>query len=227
MKLYFSPGACSLSAHIALCESGLPFESEQVALSNKQTKSGVDFTTINPKGYVPALQIGEGQVLTEGVAIVQYIADQKPETHLAPAAGTLDRYRLQEWLTFISSEIHKGFSPLFNPKVPDEYKAIARENLARRFSQLSEMIGSKTYVMGDTFTVADGYLFTILNWANFVKVDLSPYPVLVAYQGRVAQRPAVQAALRAEGLLQLSADPAPRAGDSLGGCALQLVRSSR
>jgi glutathione S-transferase len=201
MKLYFSPGACSLSAHIALCEAGLAFETEQVSLATHQTKSGADFTTINPKGYVPALQFDDGQVLTEGVAIVQYIADQKPESKLAPAAGTMERYRLQEWLTFINSELHKTFGPLFNPALSEEAKTATRATVTRRLTQLVAMLGDKTYLMGDTFTVADGYLFTVLSWANFVKFDLSPFPTIVAYLARVGQRPGVQAALRAEGLM--------------------------
>jgi len=201
MKLFFAPGACSLSPHIVLRESGLPFELEQVNLATKQTKSGADFRSINAKGYVPTLKLDDGQVLTEGPAIVQYIADRKPETKLAPAAGTVERYRLQEWLNFISTELHKGFSPLFNPKVPDEYKQMVRDNLTNRFEFVAKHLGSGgPYLMGETFTVADAYLFTTLSWTKFVNFDLAKWPALQAYAARVAARPAVQAALQAEGL---------------------------
>jgi glutathione S-transferase len=198
MKLYFSPGACSLSPHIALREAGLEFELEKVDFATKKTSSGADFLAINRKGYVPALDLGGGQVLTEGPAIVQFIADQKPESKLAPAVGTPARYRLQETLNFISTELHKGFSPLFNPKTPDEYKAIAKENLAKRFNVLAKDLESQPYLMGDTFTVADAYLFTVLQWTHFVKIDLTPWPALVAFMARVGERPAVKAAIEAE-----------------------------
>ncbi len=200
MKLYYSPGACSLSPHIALREAGLDFEAIQVDLGAKTTKAGADYRKVNPKGAVPALEIDGGQVLTEGAAIVQYIADKKPGAKLAPAAGTTERYRLQEWLNYIASEVHKGFSPLFNPKAPDEWKATVKEMLSGKFDYLSKQLDGKSYLMGDTFTVADGYLFTILSWAKPMGIDLAKWPVLKAYADRVAARPAVGAALKAEGL---------------------------
>jgi glutathione S-transferase len=198
MKLYYSPGACSLSPHIALREAGLTFELDQVNLSNKQTRSGEDFAAINPKGYVPVLRLDDGQVLTEGPAIVQYIADQKPQTGLAPAAGTLARVRLQEWLNFISTEIHKQFSPMFNSKTPEECKRISKDNLARRFDFLTLKLEGQSYLLGDTFTVADGYLFTVLRWTGHVGMDIAKWPVLKKYVDRVSERPAVRAALEAE-----------------------------
>lgn len=200
MKLYYTPGACSMSPHIALREAGLDFEAVQVDLGAKTTKSGADYRKINPKGSVPALEMDGGQVLTEGSAIVQYIADKKPGSKLAPAAGTAERYRLQEWLNYIASEIHKGFSPLFNPKAPDEWKSTVKDMLGGKFDYLSKQLDGKSYLMGDTFTVADGYLFTILSWAKSMNIDLAKWPVLQAYVARVAARPAVNATLKAEGL---------------------------
>lgn len=198
MKLYFSPGACSLSPHIALREAGMEFDLEQVHLGTKKTKSGADFTLINPKGYVPALEIESGEVLTEGPVIVQYIADQRPESGLAPPAGTLGRYRLQEWLAFISTELHKQFAPLFKPRTPDEQKSAAREAVSRRLDLVAARLESAPYLMGDQFTVADAYLFTVLTWTKFAGIDLDRWPALVRYKDRVAARPAVQAALAAE-----------------------------
>jgi glutathione S-transferase len=200
LKLYYSPGACSLSPHIALREAGLTFELEQVNLKDKKTKSGEDYTKINPKGYVPALRLNDGYLLTEGPAIVQWIADQKPGSHLAPASGTSERYQLQEWLTFIGTELHKNFSPLFNPATPDATKASVVQTLAKRFAWVDEKLQGKDYLTGSQFSVADAYLFTITNWANFVKFDLKDYPNVRAFQARVAQRPKVQEALKAEGL---------------------------
>ena len=202
MKLYFSPGACSLSPHIALREAGLSFEMVKVDLSTKQTADGTDFKTINPKGYVPVLQLDDGKVLTEGPAIVQYIADQVPASKLAPVAGTLERYRLMEWLNYITSEMHKSFSPLFNPQASDELKTLVRDALAQRFDYLSTQLQGKTYLMGETFTVADGYLFTVLGWTVPTQIDLSKWPVLSAFVERIAARPAVRAAMQAEGLLK-------------------------
>lgn len=200
MKLYYSPGACSLSPHIVLNEGGFDFDKERVDLVSKKTESGADYTAINPNGYVPALLLDDGQVLTEGPAIIQYLADRLPEKKLAPPAGAVERYRLQEWLNFISTELHKGFGALFNPKAPDEWKTTARELLVRRIAYAAKRLESKPYLMGNDFTVADAYLFTVLGWSNWVGVDLSPWPALGAYLGRVAARPAVQAALKAEGL---------------------------
>ncbi len=202
MKLYHKPGACSLSPHIVLREAGLDFELERVDLASKKTGSGGDYFGVNPKGYVPALALDDGQLLTEGPAIVQYLADLVPEKRLAPPAGTMERVRLQEWLNFIATELHKGFSPLYNPRAPEEWKGVARELLAKRIALVAERLAGRDYLMGDAFTVADAYLFTVLNWAAFAKVDLSPWPVLGAYQARVAARPAVRAALLAEGLIK-------------------------
>jgi glutathione S-transferase len=201
MKLYYSPGACSLSPHIALLEAGLPFSAEKVDLKAKKTASGADYTPINSKGAVPALELNDGGVLTEGAAIVQYIADQKPESGLAPKAGTIERYRLIEWLNYIASEVHKGYSPLFNPKASADWKASAHAALASKFDWISAQLGAKPFLMGDTFTVADAYLFTVLSWSGHVGVDLSKWPVLTAYLARVGHRPKVQEALKAEGLV--------------------------
>ena len=197
MKLYYSPGACSLSPHIVLHEAGLPFDAEMVDLSSKKTKSGADYRAINPKGAVPALQLDNGQVLTEGSAIVQYLADQKPATKLAPAAGSLERYRLQEWLNYIASEIHKGFSPMFNPKATDEWKQVIKDQLAAKYDYLSKQLQGKDYLMG-AFSVADAYLFTILGWGKHFNIDLAKWPVLAQYVERVGARPAVKATLEAE-----------------------------
>ena len=199
MKLYYSPGACSLSPHIALLEAGLPFQLVKVDTAAK-TFEGGDFWKVNGKGYVPALELPNGQVLTEGPAIVQYIADQNPDSRLAPKAGTLERYRVQEWLNFITSEIHKNFSPLFNKTAAPEWKAGATGNLTKRFDWLTTQLEGKTFLTGDQFTVADGYLFTVLNWTKFVGIDLAKWPALAAFQTRVAARPKVQEALKAEGL---------------------------
>jgi len=202
MKLYFSPGACSLSSHIALREAGLPFDLEKVDLKAKKTETGADFAGINPKGYVPALKLDDGQTMTECAVIAQYVADRKPEKKLAPAAGTPERYRLQEWLNFIATEIHKGTSPLFNPATPEAFKQIVLERLGQRYDMLAKHLEQQPFLMGDSFTIADGYLFTILNWTNFLKIDLAKWPGLKAYMARVAARPAVQEALKAEGLVK-------------------------
>ena len=203
MKLYYAPGACSLNPHIVLREAGIPFDLDRVQLGpSKKTSTGVDYVTVNPKGSVPALQLDNGEVLTEGAVIVQYLADQKPATKLAPAAGTMERYRLQEWLNYIASEIHKGFSPLFNPNATDEAKEAIKKSLAPKFDFLAKRLSAHPYLTGDSFTVADSYLFTILNWKGHLKVDLSSWPSLVAYYDKIAKRPAVQAAMQAEGLLK-------------------------
>ena len=202
MKLYFTPGACSLAPHIALREAGLSFDLEQVDLAKKTTKGGEDFNKVNPKSYVPALELDDGQVLTEVAAVVQYVADQKPDTGLAPRPGTLDRYRLQEWLTFIGSELHKGFGPLFRPTTPEAYKTIIKENGARRLAFVDQQLEGKDYLMGSGFTVADAYCFTIVSWTKFFDVSLDGWPSLKAYMDRVGTRPQVQAALQAEGLLK-------------------------
>ncbi|MGH6932856.1 MAG: glutathione transferase GstA [Dongiaceae bacterium] len=200
MKLYYSPGACSLSPHIALREAGLKFDLEQVDLGTKKTKSGADYSKVNPKGYVPALQLDSGQVLTEAAVLAQYIADQKPEANVMPRAGSPERYRAQEWLNYIATEVHKGFSPLFYDTTPDGYKQTVKDTLAKKFAYLDKQLAGKKYLMGDQFSVADGYLFTILGWAPLLKISLDAYPNVGAYLSRVAARPAVQAALKAEGL---------------------------
>ena len=202
MKLYFSPGACSLSPHIVLLEAGLDFTTEQVDLRTKQAAGGADYKQVNPKGAVPALMLKDGAVLTEGPAIVQFLADLVPEKNLAPLAGSFERYRLIEWLNYISTEIHKGFSPLFNRSAPPEARDNAISALSVRFGHVARSLEGREYLMGERFTVADAYLFTVLNWTGFTGIDLAPWPVLKAFQARVAARPAVQQALRAEGLVK-------------------------
>jgi len=202
MKLYYSPGACSLSPHIVLREAGLPFELVLASTKSHKLQDGTDYYTINAKGYVPLLEFDDGQRLSEGPAIVQWIADQAPASKLAPAAGTLERYRLQEWLNFITSELHKGFSPLFNPAMPEEAKAIFRAKLLDRFKWVDGQLAGKQFLMGDAFTAADAYLFTVSGWTVPTNLDISGYANLAAWRERVAARPAVQAALKAEGLLK-------------------------
>jgi glutathione S-transferase len=199
MKLYFSPGACSLSPHIVLHETGLPFTAVKVDLKTKAMEGGGDFRAVNGRGYVPVLELDNGARLAEGPAIVQYLADQAPLKQLAPANGSLARYQLQEWLNFITSELHKQFSPLFDPSYPEELKARQRDKLAGRFDWIVAQLGGKDYLMGE-FTVADAYLFTVLNWCQWTGIDLGRWPALQAYVARVAARPAVRAALKAEGL---------------------------
>ncbi len=202
MKLYYSPGACSLSPHIVACETGVPIDLEKVDLASHKTADGLDYMSVNPKGYVPALRLDDGSVLTEGPAIVQYLADQKPASGLVPAAGSLDRYRVQEWLNFIGTELHKNFSPLFNKASSDDTKKTARDNIAKRLGYLNERLANRQYLMGDHFTVADAYAFTIVNWTNFIGMDIKPYANLSAYMARVGSRPKVQEALKQEGLLK-------------------------
>ena len=205
MKLFYAPGACSLSPHIVSREAGLPLELVKVDLKAKQYDGGGDYLKINSKGYVPALQLDSGQVLTEGPAIVQYLADQKPDARLAPKNGSAERYQLQEWLNFITSELHKGFSPLFKPNTPDEYKRISRENLSNRIEWLDKQLRGKDYLMGKTFSVADAYAFTVLSWSKPLQFDLSRWANVAAYLARVGARPKVQEALRSEGLLKQAA----------------------
>ncbi len=200
MKLYFAPGACSLSPHIVANELGIPVSLVKVDTQKKVTESGADFWAINPKGYVPAVELDNGHVLTEGTAIVQYLADSKPDGKLAPAAGSFERVRLQEMLGYINSELHKSYSPLFNPKTPAETRADREEYLRKRYGLIEKQLEGKQFLFGDQFTVADAYLYTVTNWAAYVKLDLSSFPNLLAFQARVAARPAVQAALKAEGL---------------------------
>jgi glutathione S-transferase len=202
MKLFYSPGACSLSPHIALLEAGLPFSLEKVDLKGKTLESGGDFNGVNGKGYVPALQLDNGQVLTEGPAIVQYIADQNPAAGIAPAAGTMERYKLQEWLNFITSELHKSMGSMFNSAQTPEWKEAVKATLSKRLDWLSQQLAGKQYLMGDKFSVADGYLFTVLGWAKLVKFDLGNWPVIEQYTARVGQRPKVVEAMKAEGLVK-------------------------
>ena len=202
MKLYYSPGACSLSPHIVLHESGLPFEAVLASTKTHKLQDGTDYYTINPKGYVPLLELDDGQRLSEGPAIVQYIADLVPAKNLAPAAGTMARYRLMEWLNFISTELHKSFSPLFNPATPEDAKPMFRERLLGRFKWVDEQLAGKAYLLGDAFSVADAYLFVVSNWGQYVGVDVDGFSNLQAFRARMAARPGVQAAMKAEGLLK-------------------------
>ena len=202
MKLYYSPGACSLSPHIVLREAGLKFEPVLASTKTHKLQDGTDYYTINPKGYVPLLELDNGERLTEGPAIVQYIADLVPEKKLAPANGTFERSRLHEWLNFTTSEIHKTYSPLFNAAVPEEYKTMAKAKLQDRYRWVDAQLEGKSYLLGETFSVADAYLFTVTNWAKHVGLDLAPYKNVAAYMARVAARPAVQEAMKAEGLLK-------------------------
>ena len=198
MKLFYKPGACSLSPHIVLREAGLDFSIESVDLATKITETGEDYLSINPKGQVPALVLDDGSLLTEGVAIVQYLADIVPDRHLIAPSGTLSRYHAIEWLNFVATELHKGFSPLFNPKTPDEYKVIARERLDKPFSYVDSVLAQHDYLLGKKFSVADAYLFTVTRWANALKLDITQRSNLDKYMARVAERPAVKAALAAE-----------------------------
>jgi len=202
MKLYYSPGACSLSTHIALQEAGLAFQAIPAPTKTHQLPDGTDYYTINPLGYVPLLELDDGRRLREVPAILQYIADQVPAKQLAPANGTFERYQLQEWLTFIGIELHKNFSPLFTPGMPEEAKQLSKDRLASRLKWVDGELASKPYLMGGQFSVADAYLFTVTNWPKLVGVDISSLTNVAALRARVAERPAVQAAMRAEGLLK-------------------------
>lgn len=205
MKLYYSSGACSLSPHIVALEAGITLQLEKVDSKAKRTETGADFWQINPKGYVPALALDNGELLTEGPAIVQYLADLKPESGLAPANGTLARYRLQGMLGYINSELHKTYSPLFKPETPAEVRQERKEYLRKRYALLEGALANQPWLLGEHFTVADAYLFTVTNWAKAVELDLSGFPALLAFQKRVAERPAVRAALEAEGLTKKAA----------------------
>ena len=202
MKLYYSPGACSLSPHIVLQEVGIPFQAVMASTKTKKLADGTDYLTINPLGYVPLLELDDGQRLHEGPAIVQYVADLVPEKKLVPAWGTMERYRAIEWLNFISTELHKGFSPLFNPAMPEEAKAIARTRLNDRLKWVDGQLEGRDYLMGSSFTVPDAYLFVVAGWGRHVGVDISGLKHLSAFMERMAARPAVQAAMKAEGLLK-------------------------
>src|SRR4051812_32631731 len=202
MKLYFAPGACSLSPHIIMREAGLNFDLEQVNNAEKKTKSGEDYWKVNPKGQVPVLLLDNGEKLTEGPVIVQYIADQAPSSGLAPSAGSLDRYRVQEWLNFTTSELHKTFGPIFRPTTPDEFKKLSKENLGKRFDWLDKQLAGKAYLMGDKFTIADAYLFTVPRWSPRIAMDLAKGPNLKSYVDRVGAGPKGREAMEAEGLIQ-------------------------
>ena len=201
MKLYFSPGACSLAPHVVLREAQIPFDLVRVDLRTKQLKEGGgDFFAVNEKGFVPVLELSSGERLTEVAAILQYLADQKPELGLVPAAGTMDRYRAMEWLNFISTELHKSFSPLFNPRAPEEWKTIVKVLLASRFAYAQKRLEGREFAMGDRFTIVDAYLYTVLRWSRLVGVDLAAWPALAAYVERMMARPSVAEALKAEGV---------------------------
>lgn len=202
MKLYYAPGACSLAPHIALQESGLPFELERVDLREHRTADGRDYYAINPKGYVPLLALDDGEHLTEVAVILQYIADRAPASRLAPAFGSMQRYRLMEWLNFIATEVHKGLSPLWKPTTPDAYKATVLQGVGNRFDYIARTLGDRPFLTGDAFTIADAYLYTIVNWHRFLKFDLARWPALVQFQARVEARPNVRKALEVEHLLK-------------------------
>jgi glutathione S-transferase len=205
MKFYYATGTCSLSPHIVALEAGLTLQLEKVDLKAKRTESGQDYWQINPKGYVPALQLDDGEVLTEGTAIVQYLADLKPESHLAPANGTLARYRLQEMLGYINSELHKSYSPLFNPDTPESVRQERKAYLRKRYTLLNDVLAKQPWLLGDHFTGADAYLFTITGWVRHIDLDLSEFTALTAFPQRAAARPAVQKAMQAEGLIKATA----------------------
>ncbi len=202
MKLYYAPGACSLSPHIALLEAGLPYDLVKVDLRAKKLENGDDYLQVNPKGQVPALGLDNGEVLTEGVVIIQMIADQARDKQLAPGRDTAERYKLQEWLNFITTELHKNFSPLFQPAIPDEVKTFFRDRLMSKFKYIDSQLAGRDYLMGNQFTVADGYLFVMLAWADRLNLDVSGLSNLTAYKARVAARPKVKEALTKEGLLK-------------------------
>lgn len=200
MKLYYTPGTCSLSPHIILRETNTPVTLVKTDIGGKTIEGGGDYRSANPLGYVPALELDDGTILTEGPAIVQYIADKAGATHLAPAYGTLERTKMQSWLNFVGTELHKGFAPLFNAAMPEAAKQIARDRLAERFAHLNKHFASNDYLMGKTYTLPDAYAFTVLRWTMPTKIDLAPYPNVIAYMKRVEARPAVQGAMKAEGL---------------------------
>jgi glutathione S-transferase len=202
MRLYYMPGACSLSPHIVLREAGLPFELDRIDFATRKTERGIDFASINPKGMVPTLQLDDGEVLTEGAVIVQYVGDQKPGSGLVPPAGSMARYRVQEWLNYIASELHKTFSPLFNPKTPEDYRQMLKERLSKQFEQLDRHLAKNQFLAGGNFTAPDAYCFTVLRWAASPRVglDIARWPTLKAYFDRIAARPKVREAMQAEGL---------------------------
>lgn len=200
MKLYYAPGACSLAAHIVAREAGVPVTLESVNLKTKQYRGG-DYTAVNPKGSVPALELDDGQLVTEAAVILQYLADTKPESKLAAKAGSMERVRLNEWLNYVATEMHKGFGPLWNPKMPDEAKALTKDAIGKKLDYLSKRLEGREYLL-DQYTVADAYLFTILNWSSMVGVELAKWPTMTKYYDRVKARPGTQAAMKEEGLLK-------------------------
>lgn len=200
MKLFYAPGTCALSPHIVLREAGLPYQLERVDLKTHTTANGGDYYAINPKGYVPTLELDDGRRLTEGPAIVQYLADSKPDSKLAPAPGTFERAQLQEWLNYLSTEVHKTFGLLFNSKLPPEFREVTVANLGKKFDYLSKQLAGRKFLLGEAFSVADAYLYTLLRWTHGVKVDLAKWPVLQEYVARVAARPAVKESLKEQGL---------------------------
>ena len=202
MKLYYSPGACSLSPHIALLEAGLPYDLVKVDLRAKKLENGDDYLKINPKGQVPALALDSGELVTEGTVIVQMIADQAAGKNLAPPRDSAERYKLLEWLNFVGTELHKNFGPMFSPLLADDAKAFFKDRVMGKFKYLDGALAGREYLMGKQFTVADGYLFTMLSWADRMKFDLSALPTLLAYKARIAARPNVQEALTREGLMK-------------------------
>jgi glutathione S-transferase len=202
MKLYFATGTCSLAPHIALREAGIAFTPVKVSLKTRRTQHDADFYAINPKGYVPVLELDDGARLTEGPALLQYIADRAPASKLAPPNGTFERYRLQEWLNFITSELHKQFSPLFDSTTLDEVKTKLRDKIGKRYDWIEQQLGDNDYLMGSDFTVADAYLFTVTNWTKLTGIDLSRWPRMQSFMERVRARPQVQEAMKAEGLIK-------------------------
>ncbi len=198
MQLYYAPGACSLASHIALQESGLPYQAVRVNLRDKKTSDGTDFNTINRKGYVPALKLDSGEVLTEGSVLLAYIGELQPTRQLIAASGTLDNYRVREWLAFIGTELHKTVSPLFNPKTPEATRAMQVEAFKGRLRYVQDTLGGRPFLVGDRFSVADAYLFTVLNWCAHLHIDLGEFPQLKAYYERIKARPAVQTVLKSE-----------------------------
>jgi glutathione S-transferase len=201
MKLFYTPGACSMACHITLRELELPFELMKVDLATGRTETGIDFRLLNPKGYVPALQLNNGEFLTENQVILQYLVDEVPTSDLAPPQGTLERYRLMEWLAFIATELHKGFGPLWNRDLPGEVHQLAKDRLGKRFDFVEKTLLGREWLLGPHFTIVDSYLFTVVSWAHVLHVDLTPWPGLESYVNRVRNRPAVQATLASEGLV--------------------------
>ncbi len=205
MKLYYSPGACSLAVNIALHEAGIPFDIERVDNKAKVTKSGEDFWGVNPKGVVPVLKLDNGETLTEAAALLQYVADRKPEAGLMPKAGTMDYYRVQEWLNFIATELHKQFTPLFKEATPGDYRIIAKENVLKAFALVDQHLAGRQWLVGDTYSVADIYLFTVSNWGRFQDIDVAQWPNLNDLRTRMRARPKVEEAMKAEGLIKPAA----------------------